>query len=56
VKLAGTFPAASHSQIIYPVALVAASASPDAAFFLAYFTSQPATKIFLEQGFDILPK
>ena len=42
--------------IIYPVALVAASANPDAEFFLAYLTSQAATKIFLEQGFEILSK
>jgi molybdate transport system substrate-binding protein len=42
--------------IVYPVALVAASASPDAAFFLAYLTSQAATKNFLEQGFEVLSK
>jgi molybdate transport system substrate-binding protein len=56
VKLAGTFPASSHSPIVYPAALVAASANPDASLFLAYLTSQPATKIFLEQGFEILSK
>jgi len=42
--------------IVYPVALVATSANPDAAFFHAYLMSQAATKIFLEQGFDVLPK
>jgi len=56
VKVAGTFPASSHSPIVYPVALIAASTNPDAAFFLAYLTSQAATKIFLEQGFEILSK
>ena len=56
VKLAGTFPASSYSPIVYPAALVAASANPDAALFLAYLTSQPATKIFLEQGFEVLSK
>ena len=56
VKLVGTFPASSHSPIVYPVALVAASANPDAALFLAYLTSRAAAKIFLEQGFDILSK
>jgi molybdate transport system substrate-binding protein len=56
VKVVGTFPASSHSPIVYPVALIASSANPDAAFFLAYLTSQAATKIFLEQGFDILSK
>jgi molybdate transport system substrate-binding protein len=56
VKLVGTFPASSHSPIVYPAALVAASTNPDAALFLAYLTSQPATKNFLEQGFEILSK
>ncbi|MGH6849576.1 MAG: molybdate ABC transporter substrate-binding protein [Methylocella sp.] len=54
VKVVGTFPASSHSPIIYPVALTAASANPDAELFLAYLTSQAATKIFLEQGFEVL--
>ncbi len=56
VKVVGTFPASSHSPIVYPIALVAASANPDAATFLAYLTSQAATKIFLEQGFEVLSK
>lgn len=56
VKVVGTFPASSHSKIVYPVALIAASANPDAEFFLAYLTSQAATKIFAGQGFEILSK
>ena len=56
VKVVGTFPASSHSKIVYPIALIAASANPDAAFFLAYLTSQAATKIFTGQGFEILSK
>jgi molybdate transport system substrate-binding protein len=56
VKVVGTFPASSHSPIVYPVARIAASANPDAALFLAYLASQVATKIFLEQGFEILSK
>lgn len=56
VKLVGTFPASSHSPIIYPVALIAASANPDAEFFLAYLTSQAAARFFVEQGFEILWK
>ncbi|HEX3494248.1 MAG TPA: molybdate ABC transporter substrate-binding protein [Methylocella sp.] len=56
VKVVGTFPASSHSPIVYPVAIAAASENPDAAFFLAYLTSQTATKIFLEQGFEVLSK
>jgi ABC-type molybdate transport system substrate-binding protein len=42
--------------IVYPVALVVASVSPDAAFFLVYLTSQAATKIFLQQRFEVLSK
>jgi molybdate transport system substrate-binding protein len=56
VKVVGTFPASSHSPIVYPVALVAASENPDAAFFLAYLSSQAAIQIFLEQGFEVLSK
>jgi molybdate transport system substrate-binding protein len=56
VKLVGTFPESSHSPIVYPIALVTTSANPDAAFFLAYLTSQAATKIFPEQGFEVLSK
>jgi molybdate transport system substrate-binding protein len=56
VKVIGTFPESSHSPIIYPVALVASSANPDAEVFLAYLTAQAATRIFVEEGFDILSK
>ncbi len=56
VKVVSTFPASSHSPIVYPVALIATSANPDAAFFLAYLTSQAATKAFLQQGFEVLSK
>jgi molybdate transport system substrate-binding protein len=56
VKLVGAFPDSSHSPIVYPVALIAASANPDAALFFAYLTSEAATKIFTEQGFEILSK
>jgi molybdate transport system substrate-binding protein len=56
VKVIGTFPEATHSPIVYPVALVATSKNPDAAFFLAYLSSQAATKILTGQGFTILSK
>jgi molybdate transport system substrate-binding protein len=56
VKLVGTFPASSHSPIVYPVALVGVSANPDAADFFSYLRSQAATKIFTGQGFEILSK
>jgi molybdate transport system substrate-binding protein len=52
----GTFPASSHSPIVYPIALVEASVNPDAVLFMSYLTSQAATKIFTGQGFEMLPK
>ena len=56
VKVVGIFPASSHSPIVYPVALMAASANPNATFFLAYLMSQAAAKTFLKQGFEVLWK
>jgi molybdate transport system substrate-binding protein len=56
VKVVGTFPEATHSPIVYPAALVATSKNPDAASFLAYLSSQAASKILTEQGFKILSK
>jgi len=56
VKVVDTFPDSSHSPIVYPAALLATSANPGAAAFLAYMRSQAATKIFIDQGFTILAK
>ena len=56
VKVVGTFPEATHSPIIYPVALVETSKNPDAALFAAYLSSKAAKKIWGEQGFKFLPK
>ena len=54
VKIAGTFPEASHPPIIYPVALLKASQSPKAAAFLAFLTSDKARPLFEKQGFTVL--
>ena len=56
VKMAGTFPASSHSPLAYAGALTEASVNPDAADFLSYLRSQAATKIFTGQGFEIWSK
>jgi molybdate transport system substrate-binding protein len=56
VKVVDVFPAASHSPIIYPVAVIAGSKDPDAAAFIAFLASPPAVKILVDQGFTILPK
>jgi len=56
VKVVGIFPEASHSPIVYPVAIVGASKNPDAARFLAFLSSQIANKIWIELGFTVLSK
>jgi len=52
VRVVGTFPAASHPPIRYPVALLAASRHPDAAAFRAFLLSRQARAIFARHGFS----
>lgn len=54
VKLLGTFPADSHAPIVYPVAIVATSANPDAQAFLTYLRSPAAKRAYAAQGFTFL--
>jgi molybdate transport system substrate-binding protein len=54
VKIVGTFPESTHPPIIYPVALTANAAHPDAAAFLAYVMSAKAKPLFEAQGFAVL--
>jgi len=57
VKVVGTFPASSHSPIVYPIALVEASVNARlGVVFMSYLTSAGGTKIFTGQGFEMLPK
>jgi molybdate transport system substrate-binding protein len=56
VRVVGVFPDSTHSPIIYPAALVATSRHPDAARFLSFLSSPAANKIWIEQGFALLPK
>jgi molybdate transport system substrate-binding protein len=56
VKVVGVFSEATHSPIVYPIALVEASKNPDAARFAAYLSSKAANRIWIEQGFTILSK
>lgn len=56
VKVVDAFPESTHSPIIYPVAVIAASKDPDATRFVAFLSSQTATKILIGQGFKILSK
>jgi molybdate transport system substrate-binding protein len=53
VKIVGTFPADSHPAIIYPVAATA-TASAEAAGYLAFLRSSAAKAIFEKYGFKFL--
>jgi molybdate transport system substrate-binding protein len=52
VRVVGTFPAESHPEILYPVALLA-SAKPEARKFLDFLLSSEAAPAFEAQGFSI---
>jgi molybdate transport system substrate-binding protein len=56
VKVVGTFPEATHAPIVYPVAVLADSKHPEAESFVAFLSSQAATKILVDQGFTVLSK
>lgn len=53
VKIVGTFPEDAHPPIIYPVALIASTNSPDTDAFLAYLKSAKARPLFAAQGFAV---
>ena len=52
VRIVGTFPAASHPPIRYPVALLKASRNKDAAAFRAFLLSKQGRAIFARHGFS----
>ncbi|ASY64372.1 Molybdenum ABC transporter, periplasmic molybdenum-binding protein ModA [Sinorhizobium sojae CCBAU 05684] len=54
VKVVGTFPEDSHPPIIYPIAITADSASPNAAAYLDFIRSPDAAPLFEAQGFTVL--
>ena len=54
VKVVGTFPESSHTPIVYPVAVVKGSKSPDAAAFETFLHSPEAKTILTGQGFTLL--
>ncbi len=55
VKVIGTFPAATHAPIIYPIAVVAGSKVSEASRgFIDYLKSEAAQKAFLSLGFTAL--
>lgn len=56
VKVVGTFPADSHSPIVYPFALTHSSKNPLASAFLTFLTSPQAKAVFEKEGFTVLAK
>jgi len=54
VKVVGTFPAASHPPIVYPVAALA-KAPPAAAAFVQWLRQPAALGIFRRHGFSVMP-
>jgi molybdate transport system substrate-binding protein len=56
VKIVGLFPEDTYPKIIYPAALVAHRANPDAAAYLGFLRSPAASAIFRRYGFIVLPK
>jgi len=52
VKIAGVFPEGSHTPITYPIALLSASASPDAESFRRFLISRAGKAIFKRYGFQ----
>jgi molybdate transport system substrate-binding protein len=55
VKVLGTFPDSSHPPIVYPIAIIAASANPDAKVFYDYLATPAASAIFKRESFDMVP-
>jgi molybdate transport system substrate-binding protein len=53
-KIIATFPDDSHTPIVYPIAVVAASGNPDAADFVKFLSAPEAAKIFVSNGFSVI--
>mgnify|MGYP003637967338 FL=1 len=56
VSVVGTFPAGSHPAIVYPAAVIAESARPEAEAFLTHLSGAKARAVFEAQGFTVLKK
>lgn len=54
VTVVGTFPEDSHRPIIYPAAVLAGQAKPEAQAFLGALSGGPAKAAFEQQGFTVL--
>jgi molybdate transport system substrate-binding protein len=56
VRVVDIFPPATHSLIAYPASVVESSKNANAARFVAFLSSQAATKILLGSGYKVLSK
>ena len=56
VRVVDTFPSTSHPPVVYPFAITATSANPDAAAFLDFLSSPAAVRVFEAEGFTSLLK
>lgn len=54
VVIVGAFPAGTHPQIVYPIALTSASRHPTAAEFLSFLAGDAGRSHFEKEGFSIL--
>jgi molybdate transport system substrate-binding protein len=54
VSVVGTFPEDSHPPIIYPIAVLSESTSPDAGAYVDYLKSAEAAPFFEKEGFTVL--
>jgi molybdate transport system substrate-binding protein len=54
VKVVDAFPSSTHPKIVYPFAVTATSANPDAVAFLAHLSSPAAVNVFEREGFTVL--
>lgn len=54
VTIVGTFPAESHTPIVYPMAVTSAATSAAAEDFARYLTGTAAAAIFQKAGFTVL--
>ncbi|MBV9511434.1 MAG: molybdate ABC transporter substrate-binding protein [Caulobacteraceae bacterium] len=56
VRIVGLFPEATHPKIVYPAAVVARSANPEAGEFLGFLQGPEAGAIFRRYGFIVLAR
>jgi molybdate transport system substrate-binding protein len=54
VRIIGTFPEDTHPPIVYPAAVTAEAASPDAGAFLDFLRTEQAAALFETEGFTVL--